>query len=109
MATWVITVKPPFPLAGTLQIAQTLSNDWVLTTFPLWGGGVVLPATPISGVGWQQSGTVTISNVLETTTINFEFKCNSFADGVASGTVTTEGSDDGTWSATSQTGVGPDS
>ena len=110
MANWVITVEPPFPLAGTLQIVETRSQDWVLTTLPVWGGGVLIPATPISGVGWQQKGTITISNVLESTTIGFEFLCDKFEGGIASGTVTADGSDDGTWSATSQTGGGgPDS
>ena len=110
MANWVISINPPFPLGGTLQIVETLNQDWVLTTFPLWGGGAVLPATSISGVGWQLGGTVTIDNVLEKTTLNFQFSCNKFEDGIASGTVTADGSDDGTWSATSQTGGGgPDS
>lgn len=89
---WIIEIGPPwFSLAGSLQLDEAL-----ITTIPSWPGSEKI----------EIQGAIATSFTLKVfdNTYTFLRHGGDPSRGTANGTVNMEGAEDGTWSATAQTG-----
>lgn len=90
---WLVTIEPSrFPLAGKWLLAQQPNND-----FPTSGWFFMFQS---SGSPEDSTFSATIGEN------NYTFNVETRDRDTVSGTVTTPGQDDGTWSAQGQSGGG---